>query len=414
MKHIVIVNHNAGSPYHGPNFRSYYSAIGWVKSGYKVTIVCSSFSHKLNRKPKVSKSFKKEIIDGVNFLWLKTIPYKSNVSRLFNYLHFYFKLNNLSKYIVEDVDYVICSSPPPLWIWSCLSFARNKDSVLFFEARDLWPDVVIETTRFWFFNPVVWIMKLAEKISYLKSDHVIGVNASAIKIMSKRGLRFNKFTAIPNGFHRTNDQSKNQNLEVFKDILKLKEDGWFMIGYSGALSPVYSLDYFLDAAKALKSEKIAFILAGKGKYEQKIKKASKALRNVLLAGWVDKNDLQTFLSLMDVCFAGLLDFPSFTFGSDSTKLYEYMNASKPILHSINDDNSVVVRSNGGVRVNAESSEEIINGIKYLQSKDTNELEELGKNGKKYLELNNSSNVLSTRWNNLFEMYSKSINDKSTK
>ena len=113
MKHVLIVNHNAGSVHHGPNFRSYYVARSLIPLGVRVTIACSSFSHKLKKFPVVKGAFGEEEVDGVRMIWLKTPAYRSSPLRFWNYCCFARRLPLLYDLVSERVDAVVCSSPPP-------------------------------------------------------------------------------------------------------------------------------------------------------------------------------------------------------------------------------------------------------------------------------------------------------------
>ena len=406
MKHILIINHNAGSPVHGPNFRSYYSALGWLKKGYKVTIICSAFSHKLKVLPRSENEYNFEDIDGINYIWIKTSKYKNNIGRLFNYIQFFIKLNKVNTIIEDKVDYVICSSPPPIWIFFAKSFARSKQASLIFEARDLWPDVVLETSNFSFLNPFVWFMGISERVAYSSSDHVVSVNKKAFKVMKKKGLCSTRFTAIPNG---VSVYEKNNNLEFQGHIdlcKKLKAQGWFIVGYSGSLSKVYCLEYLIKAAKKLEKKKVAFIFAGMGPLEKNLIENSKTLCNVYLIGWLSKNSLQNFLSNIDLCFAGLLNIPSFIYGSDSTKLYEYMKAKKPILQTINNDKSIVAEAGCGKQIKSEDADNIAEEILNFKQKSKSELDYMGSLGFKFLLENNTFDKITMKWITLFKLLEK--------
>jgi hypothetical protein len=76
-KHIWIINEYAGSPYHGMEFRHYYLAKELIKLDYQITIVSSSYSHLFINQPKK----RKENIDGVHYLWLKTFNYGNSHSK---------------------------------------------------------------------------------------------------------------------------------------------------------------------------------------------------------------------------------------------------------------------------------------------------------------------------------------------
>ncbi|PID82180.1 MAG: hypothetical protein CSB16_02600, partial [Clostridiales bacterium] len=44
-KNILLINHYAGDPNKGMEFRPYYMAKEWVKLGYEVRIIAADFSH---------------------------------------------------------------------------------------------------------------------------------------------------------------------------------------------------------------------------------------------------------------------------------------------------------------------------------------------------------------------------------
>ena len=75
---IILINHYAGSPEMGMEFRPYYFAREWVKKGHRVDIFAASYSHLRRVNPKVRHDFQEEIIDGIHYHWIKTIQYEGN------------------------------------------------------------------------------------------------------------------------------------------------------------------------------------------------------------------------------------------------------------------------------------------------------------------------------------------------
>ena len=75
---ILYLDHYAGSADMGMEFRPYYLSKEWTKMGHKVTIVAGDYSHLRRKNPTVEKDFQTEMIDGIEYVWLKTGEYSGN------------------------------------------------------------------------------------------------------------------------------------------------------------------------------------------------------------------------------------------------------------------------------------------------------------------------------------------------
>ena len=78
MKKILMIEHYAGSPEMGMEFRPYYMAREWVKMGYNVHIIAADFSHLRIKNPEIRGDLQKEIIDGIKYHWIHTGTYNGN------------------------------------------------------------------------------------------------------------------------------------------------------------------------------------------------------------------------------------------------------------------------------------------------------------------------------------------------
>jgi len=139
---ILLVNHYAGSIYHGMEYRPYYLAREWVRAGHKVTIVAADQSHLRNKRVEMVSAIKHESIDGINYIWLRTIEYQGNgVKRAINMASFVGGLFRFNRQIVSIVrpDVVIASSTYPLDIFPCHFLAKKSGAKLIYEIHDLWP-----------------------------------------------------------------------------------------------------------------------------------------------------------------------------------------------------------------------------------------------------------------------------------
>ena len=89
--HILLINHYAGSPELGMEFRPYYMAKEWVKAGHQVLIVGGSFSHLR----KVQPQGKEDLIEGIHYRWVKLNAYKGNgIGRIRSMFSFVSRSNN--------------------------------------------------------------------------------------------------------------------------------------------------------------------------------------------------------------------------------------------------------------------------------------------------------------------------------
>ncbi|MDR2611117.1 MAG: glycosyltransferase WbuB, partial [Clostridiales Family XIII bacterium] len=86
---IVLINHYAGSPEMGMEFRPYYFAKEWIGMGHEVHIFAGDYSHLRRVNPQVDTDFQEENIDGIAYHWIKTGMYAGNgLKRAFTMFRF--------------------------------------------------------------------------------------------------------------------------------------------------------------------------------------------------------------------------------------------------------------------------------------------------------------------------------------
>ena len=187
-KRIVIVNSTAGSPYHGPNFRSYYIGKNLLALGYDVTIIANSFFHKFYNFPSLKGTFTNEEIDGLNYIWVKTKKYQSRgIFQVFNQIQFTQKLfTNFHKLGLKDTNIFIVSSPVPFSILPVTFYAKIWNIKLIFEIRDLWPLIIQELLNLSKWHPYIFILQKTEKFAYLNSDHIVSVKPGDFEYIRER------------------------------------------------------------------------------------------------------------------------------------------------------------------------------------------------------------------------------------
>ena len=114
---IWILNHYATPPDTPGSTRHFEFARKFVKQGHQVSIFASGFSHRTRREERLERNeaCRRENIDGVEFIWIRTVPYyKGNDwRRAVNMLSYSFRVVPLGLRFKESPEVILASSPHP-------------------------------------------------------------------------------------------------------------------------------------------------------------------------------------------------------------------------------------------------------------------------------------------------------------
>ena len=94
-----------------------------------------------------------------------------------------------------------------------------------------------------------------------------------------------------------------------------------------------------------------------------------------------------FLKEMDVCFIGWHKNNLYKLGISANKIYDYLYAAKPIIHSVEAYNDPIKDAGAGISVPPEAPESIRDAILELKNYSANQRIEMGQKGQEYV-LNN--------------------------
>ncbi|KMW71707.1 glycosyl transferase [Photorhabdus luminescens subsp. luminescens] len=404
---ILYINHYAGSPKYGMEFRPYYLAQEWLKYGHKTTILASSFSHVRARQPNVGNKITEENINGINYIWYPTRLYNGNgISRVMNIFSFLFqvfldlnKKRNINK-IKPDV--VIASSTYPLDILVAKHIARKSGAKLIYEVHDLWPLSPIEIGGMSPKHPFIRLCQFAENFAYRHSDTVISMLPNVHAHMKAHGLDLKKLNIIPNGIVEEDWNIKNISpitSHIREVIDYYKSENKIIVGYAGSLGKPNAMNYLIDAAKLLENENFHFLLVGSGLEKGNLIKQANLLnlRNITFCDPIPKTQIPFLLPLFDIAYIGWNRKSIYRFGISPNKLIDYMMAKCIVLHSVEAGNDIVADANCGLSTLPESPQAIANGLLKLNKLSKEKKIELGNNGKKYVLKNHTYNVLSEKF-----------------
>lgn len=401
---ILIISHYAGSIIHGMEYRPYYLAREWVRIGHNVTIVVASFSHLHNKRPTINGKITEEEIEGIRYLWLKSPEYKGNgARRVLNMLTFSWQILWHKTKLLRGFqpDIVIASSPHPFIIFGAMKIARLSNAKLVFEVRDLWPLSLIEIGDVSPRHPFIFIMQLVENFAYHRADRVVSLLPKADIYMKEHGMASNKFVYLPNGIDVVEWQNNKTSLPLqHSEVLsKLRQNGCFIIGYTGAHGLANALDTLVEAAALLQNSPVAFVLVGQGPKKEALQNKAKeiGLTNIKFLSPVLKTSIPEILDSMDVLFIGWNKEPLYHFGVSPNKLMDYMMAAKPIIHAVEATNDSVAESGCGISVAPEDPVAIAEAVVTLSRMTREERDEMGLRGKEYVLANHDYRILAKRF-----------------
>lgn len=403
-KVIWIINEYAGSKYHGMIFRHYYLAKELIKKGYDVYIITAFFSHLLKTPPKIEGSFTFEILDGINYLWVKVPRYKHahDIKRALKWLVFSIKLFRLPLKNIKKPDVILVSPMAPFPIAASYRLSKKYNAKLIYEVRDIWPLTLIEIGGYSKYNLFIAFMQLFEDFAYKKADFVVSVLPNAMQHMCNRGMEPKKFNYIPNGI-ALDDLDETEPLD--DNIKRLIPENKFIIGYTGKIGISNALERLVESAKILKAQRnIHFVIVGSGHEKERLLALVKkySLENITFINTIPKSQVQSILRLFDVCYIGLKEQPLFQFGVSPNKLFDYMYSAKPILYAINSGNKPVSEADCGISVEAGNPEAIAEAILNFYRMPAEERKQMGENGKKYVLQNHTYSRLAENYIELIE------------
>lgn len=397
QKTIWIINQYAGSSVHGMEYRHYYLAKEFIAKGHKVVMISGSYSHLHKLEPTIDGNFTKEEIEGITYCWVKVPKYERSISlgRFKNMMAFAWNLRKLPLDDFPKPDAIIISSPSLFPIVIARKWATKFRAKLLFEIRDIWPLTLQELSGLKKWHPVSILLSCFEKYGYKKADNVISLLPDAYLHFEKCGMPKSKFHYIPNGIFINDDE-----VPVSDFVMDVPKDK-FIMGYVGSMGRSNALEFYIEAINKLANHpEIVFVFIGKGAEKESLKNAT-TNKNVLWIDAIEKNLVHSALSQMDACYIGWHNIKLYEMGISANKIFDYMYAAKPIIHSNNASNDLVKLANCGLSIPAENPQAIADAILDLAAMSLEERNKMGQNGKAYVLKNHTYCKLADRYIDLF-------------
>jgi glycosyltransferase involved in cell wall biosynthesis len=401
---IVYVEHYAGTPALGMEFRPYYLAREWVRAGHRVQMLAASYSHVRARQPAVGDAPLDEEIDGIAYRWYPTRAYEGNgVGRMLNIAEFLWQVRRDARRLARDFrpDVVIASSTYPMDIWVARHLARRCGAMLVFEVHDLWPLSPIELSGMSPKHPFARLCTWAEGTAYRESDAVVSMLPCVHDYMASRGLDLAKLAIVPNGIAPDDWAAAPAPLreDIAGAFAAARAAGETVVGYAGSMGLPNALDVLLDAAAQLRDEPIRFVLVGDGHERARLAQRvqDEHLARVTMLPPVPKTQIPSLLAQVDVAYIGWQRVPIYRFGIAPNKLMDYMMAGRAVLHSVEAGNDPVAEAGCGLTVAPEDAGAVAAGLRRMAALGPARREAMGKRGRAFVLANHTYPVLARRF-----------------
>jgi len=401
---ILYLNHYAGSPALGMEYRPYYLAREWVRAGHRVQMIAADFSHVRARQPRPGD----ETLDGIAYRWLPTPRYQGNgLGRVWNIWRFLSQVWAQTGRLVREFqpDAVIASSTYPMDIWVARRIARRAGAVLVFEVHDLWPLSPIELSGMSPRHPFIRLCQAAEDAAYRDADRVVSMLPKVQGHMAAHGLDLAKLVIVPNGItldewpQGGQDSTPPLREDVAAAITTQRAAGRTVVGYAGSMGLPNALDVLLDAARQLQREPIALVLVGDGHERARLAQrvATEGLSHVTLLPPIPKAQIPALLAQLDIAYIGWQRVPIYRFGIAPNKLMDYMMAGCAVLHSVDAGNDPVAESGCGLTVAPEDPTAVADGLRRLAALAPDERRAMGARGRAFVLAEHTYPVLARRF-----------------
>lgn len=381
---IWIVNHYAYAPFHSAGTRHYSLARELIKRGHEVLIISTSFYHKARQETRLQPGevWKRELIDGVPFLWLRTPEYSgNNLARFWNILVFAGRvwmevgIDNESK-----PDLIIGSSPDLFAAFAAERLAKKYDISFIMEIRDVWPQVLIDMGGFARHHPLIMIMERIEKYLYHKAKKIISILPKAIDHIIKQELLPEKIIWLPNGVA----------IDNVPEFRVCQNSEYFTLIYAGAHSVYSGLDTVLDAAEILEHEgwqhRIRIRLIGDGTEKARLQHSAsiRKLQMISFEPPVSKVQIYSVLQEADAFLMLYKNAPVLKWGLCPNKLYDYMISGRPTIFAVGSSNNPVEEAQAGISVKPDAPRALADAIKALYQLPLDERMAMGTRGRDYV------------------------------
>ena len=303
--------------------------------------------------------------------------------RALNYLS-YTLLSVLAGIRAQKADVVLAINPPITTTFSAWIVALLHRAPLIVGIQDVWPDCVIRVGQLRNRLLIVFSKGL-ERLQYRIAQNVVVLSKEMKVNLQRKQVSSRKIVIIPN-WADPESVTPRPKENSFREKQGLKDR--FIVLFSGNHGFIAALEKVLEAAKLLQDRReVVFVFAGDGNVKACLIAQAKGdkLGNVRFLPTQPEESWLNMLASADLGLVtlrsdlGELNVPS--------KVYTLMAAARPILAAVPADSevaSLVEDAGCGIVVPPENPKALADAILQSIEMPQNQLEQMGKRGRRYL------------------------------
>ncbi|MFV0266671.1 MAG: glycosyltransferase family 4 protein [Draconibacterium sp.] len=339
--HILFLTDNFPPEVNAPATRTYEHCKEWVRQGAKVTVITCfpNFPQGKVYEGYQNKRISHETLDGIKVIrvWSYITANEGFIKRTLDYISFSFSAFFAG--LFQKTDLIIATSPQFFTALAgrTLAFWRRKPWIM--EVRDLWPES-IKTVGAMKDNIFIRYFEKEELWCYKSASKIVTVTDAFKANLIRKGIAPEKIHVVKNG----------ANLDLFKPVEKDEQlltelglNGKSILGYIGTHGMAHKLDFLADCAKQLENTNYHFLFLGNGAEKQKLldKVKHEQIKNITLLDSVPKNQVVSYLSIIDIALINLRKSDLFKTVIPS-KIFENAAMQIPILIGVDGEARSIV------------------------------------------------------------------------
>lgn len=390
-KTIWLVNYYAMPPEHESRLRTIKFAQYLKKLGYNTIVISSSNLHnkEINLINDNSK-FKFANYDGIDFILLNTMKYRSNsLKRFISLFLFHLNLHFFSKKFPKP-DFIVHTCLPPFGNISYFT-ARKFKAKYIAEVLDLWPESFVTFGLIKQSNPILKLLYSAEKFIYKKADALVFSMEGGIDYLkNKKWLKSqggpisdDKVFYVNNGVDLADFDYYKSNFKI--EDTDLENDAFFRVVYIGSIRHANNVQRLVESAAILKKyHHVKILIYGDGGERQALIDYCKenSLHNVLFKDkWIEPKYVPYILSKSSLNILNYFPNQIFQYGGSQSKSFQYMASAKPICSNLRMGYCPITKYQLGISKEFNTAEEYAKAIEYFINLDSKEYQKFCKNAR---------------------------------